>query len=382
MGNLYSAVLADNFIEVHKGNHHCSLSNFWVMDNSHDDKSVDAETGQKKYTPIDLPSDISAEKVIFNVDYMEVDWNHSDRKSLVSMDLVSKMLSEDSSISTFSKDIETWTGSDFNSDRLAIAQIDYSDYLEPDGIGFNQWLEGLHSKGFALIHNVEPTIDSTRSLADRIAFASKTFFGELGVVQSSSDDNNLENTNDSAWSNDAIDSHTDGSYMHNSPGLQALHCVQMQCDGGDSTLVDGYKLAEIVKSERPDFFEILSSVKIPYHYISDGYFFQEERSVFELDSSGNLQQVTYNAYDRSPMNIKFPLSHDVYNALRYFHRLAQDEENLFSFKLPEGTAVIFDNWRVLHGRKSFHGDRKLHSFYINRDDYMSSLRVVKSLGVK
>ena len=33
--------------------------------------------------------------------------------------------------------------------------------------------------------------------------------------------------------------------------------------------------------------------------------------------------------------------------------------------------AVFDNWRVLHGRSSFTGKRRLYGAYINRDDYVS-----------
>jgi trimethyllysine dioxygenase len=44
--------------------------------------------------------------------------------------------------------------------------------------------------------------------------------------------------------------------------------------------------------------------------------------------------------------------------------------------MKPGTAVIVDNWRVLHGRSSFTGKRRLCGAYLNWDDYRSRINTV------
>jgi trimethyllysine dioxygenase len=36
--------------------------------------------------------------------------------------------------------------------------------------------------------------------------------------------------------------------------------------------------------------------------------------------------------------------------------------------------LVFDNWRVLHGRGAFSGMRKMAGSYINREDFESRIR--------
>lgn len=36
---------------------------------------------------------------------------------------------------------------------------------------------------------------------------------------------------------------------------------------------------------------------------------------------------------------------------------------------------VFDNWRVLHGRSSFNGKRRLCGAYVNRDDFISKYKL-------
>ncbi len=41
-----------------------------------------------------------------------------------------------------------------------------------------------------------------------------------------------------------------------------------------------------------------------------------------------------------------------------------------------GDAVLFDNWRVLHGRLAYTGHRHLAGGYINREDYERRRRML------
>ena len=40
--------------------------------------------------------------------------------------------------------------------------------------------------------------------------------------------------------------------------------------------------------------------------------------------------------------------------------------------------VVFDNWRVLHGRKAFEGRRRVCGGYVNVDDWRGKLRRMKA----
>ena len=42
-----------------------------------------------------------------------------------------------------------------------------------------------------------------------------------------------------------------------------------------------------------------------------------------------------------------------------------------NYQLTKGTVVLFDNFRVLHGRSSFTGKRRMVGCYLNHDDFRS-----------
>ena len=44
--------------------------------------------------------------------------------------------------------------------------------------------------------------------------------------------------------------------------------------------------------------------------------------------------------------------------------------------LEGGTVVAFNNWRVLHGRSGFTGERRMVGCYLNMDDFQSRVQVL------
>ena len=55
--------------------------------------------------------------------------------------------------------------------------------------------------------------------------------------------------------------------------------------------------------------------------------------------------------------------------------MANSKEYQWRHILKPGELLIFNNWRVLHGRGSFDGTRKISGWYINKEDFDSSCRM-------
>ncbi|HEY7628853.1 MAG TPA: TauD/TfdA family dioxygenase, partial [Ilumatobacteraceae bacterium] len=91
---------------------------------------------------------------------------------------------------------------------------------------------------------------------------------------------------------------------------------------------------------------------------------------------GALVQVSYNNSDRAPFLLPAEEMTELYAALRAFDHLANDEAMQWRQILRPGDALIFDNWRVLHGRHSYTGKRTLCGAYLNHEDFESRLRLL------
>ena len=100
------------------------------------------------------------------------------------------------------------------------------------------------------------------------------------------------------------------------------------------------------------------------------------RPVFRHDHSGALVQVSYNNSDRAPFLLSADEMALLYEALRAFDQLANSESMQWRQVLQPGEALLFDNWRVLHGRYAYTGKRTLCGAYLNHEDFESRLRTL------
>lgn len=66
-----------------------------------------------------------------------------------------------------------------------------------------------------------------------------------------------------------------------------------------------------------------------------------------------------------------------YEAIRTWNRLLKSADSEYWVQLSPGTAVVVDNHRVLHGRSSFDGKRRMCGAYIGFDEYRSKLAILK-----
>ena len=88
-----------------------------------------------------------------------------------------------------------------------------------------------------------------------------------------------ENKADSAYTQEELRPHTDSTYSNDAPGLQLLLCCDYDAIGGESIMVDGFKIAETLK-EQKETFEILSNVEVPGKYVGDGVILEARRPIF------------------------------------------------------------------------------------------------------
>ena len=130
---------------------------------------------------------------------------------------------------------------------------------------------------------------------------------------------------DTAYTNLELRPHTDGTYSHDAPGLQMLHCLDFDGEGGESTMVDGFRIAAELRRRSPEQYEAARRrVAIPGQYIGDGSHLMAARPVFRHDHTGELVQVSFNNADRAPFLLPHDEMHAVYEALRAFDLIAND----------------------------------------------------------
>lgn len=197
---------------------------------------------------------------------------------------------------------------------------------------------------------------------------------------------------DTAYTNLALPAHTDNTYFTDPSGLQMFHLLShtsssspspsnSQNLGGTSLLVDGFACAAQLRAESPESYSILAKTPVNWHASgNEGITITpaQKYPVFNHDpETGKLQQIRWNNDDRASMP-PYPSPSDPsityddwFEAARKWNSIITRAENEYWEQLRPGRPVVFDNWRVMHGRGSFVGKRRMAGGYVNRDDWVS-----------
>lgn len=149
------------------------------------------------------------------------------------------------------------------------------------------------------------------------------------------------------------------------------------CTGGENFLIDGFQVANKLKNTHPDVFQRLTTRIVATEFIESGRHHKYAAPIIRLnESTGEVLQIRFNDSDRAPLNTQSVNNvRQFYNDFKILASEMENKDNQISFKLKPGTVMIFDNWRILHGRGAYKGQRKMTGCYVSRTDFESVLRV-------
>jgi len=188
------------------------------------------------------------------------------------------------------------------------------------------------------------------------------------------------NATDLAYTSLSLDPHTDNPYRSPVPGIQLLHCLANETTGGLSTLVDGFAVAEALRREQPQAFEIMSSTPVRFRYIDPDTELTASAAPIELDVTGAVKAIHFSPrLDFVPLLAPEVLD-GYFRARRQLDQRLRAAEFEIRFLLRAGDLVMFDNCRLLHGRTGFdpaEGLRHLQGCYIDSDGPRSLWRVLR-----
>ena len=69
-----------------------------------------------------------------------------------------------------------------------------------------------------------------------------------------------------------------------------MHCISNEAKGGDSSLVDGYAVAEYLKINEPEMFEILTTTDVLFKFVDKDIILENYGKLIELDHNGKYLQ--------------------------------------------------------------------------------------------
>jgi trimethyllysine dioxygenase len=340
----------------------------WIRDHSESEVDLHPDSKQRQIDVFSQEPDNSIHKAIIDLNNNNVVVKWADQSdSLISFDLLQSMATVSEPSAQALNNGSYWNSP---SEIKVFPELPYDEFMSEGGL--NKWLGYIQKNGFVLVADTPASADATKELMERMAYVRNSIFGGFSVW-----DNKLENPDDTAFTSLSIEPHTDGTYVHDAPGLQTLHCLKKDSIGGENQLVDGLAIAEKMRIEYPDYFKILSKINIPGRYIKTDTYLLAKRPLFRVNDEEKLVQVSFNNHDRAPFRLNNETMHQFYEAYKVFHNFANDKHRQFQFMLEPGKVLTFDNWRVLHARSSLTGYRQLCGGYHNREDFESKLRLIQ-----
>ncbi len=234
------------------------------------------------------------------------------------------------------------------------------------------YLIGFRDYGVGVLTNV-PTVPGTvLDVAKQFGEVRSTSWGTVFDVKT------MPNANSVAYTNLPLVTHTDEAYRTPTPTIQLQHFLQADATGGESTLVDGFKVAADLRAQAPEKFALLASVPLHFHFRDADNEHENEGPVIELDVRGEVKGIRYSNHSVQPFLLPVNQMEAYYDAYRTFGNLREDDAYQLRIKMNSGDLYMVDNRRVLHGRTGFSGQgaRHLQSCYIECDELMSRLAVL------
>ena len=236
-------------------------------------------------------------------------------------------------------------------------------------------LDELDAYGFAIVRGVPLDGDGGLEFADLIGPIRRTNWGGVADVKA------IPNAYDLTMTPRHLEPHSDNPYRDPVPGYILLHCLENDADGGDSTLVDGYHAAAILRRDDRQCFDTLARTDVTFRYRDETAFLEHHAPLIERNAAGEVVQIRYN--NRTEMIGRLPIDRlEAYYAARarFWRLIAPASPLTLSFRLQPGELLMMDNYRLLHGRTGYtlaSGSRHMRQCYMDRDTVSSRRRLLQ-----
>lgn len=384
---------------------------------------VDPSTTQKRFESADIPPDIHPASLDLRDDgSVQIKWERDipgfdDHMSVYDPSFGDRNKDLQSRLEATSNAQDRRIPWDYKIISRKIETVDFSSYMNSPAKLFSS-LEHLNQFGLLFLHSVPSRLDSVTAIAKKIGPLKETFYGSSWDVKS------IPSAKNVAYTSTHLGFHMDLLYLDDPPGLQILHCLQASTQGGESLFSDALRAVAQIQKSRPDLYTILERFPVTYHYRNNHEYYQQTRPHIEVTTSPHdawnyegdpeilrpaapIKAINWSPPFQAPFLVDIgddtrPLPthedrttnldasqstqppgsefHRYLEAIRYLKRELEADDAVFEQKMEPGTAVIFDNRRVVHARRAFEnqgGERWLRGAYVNTDAFRSRLKVLK-----
>ncbi|KAL2016404.1 hypothetical protein VTK56DRAFT_3789 [Thermocarpiscus australiensis] len=359
------------------GSRQLKLSPLWLRDACPCAQCVDPDSGQKNFSTTALPDRPEVESAELGADgSLQVVWANDRLSGGGSHTSVFPAADVQSMRST------RWARGEFRVpcsripwDRRAYetllaggsCRIAYSDWMLNED-AFRAACLDLYKTGLIFVTDVPDGEDQVERIANRIGPLMHTFYGWTWDVKSKPRAENV------AYTSQFLGLHQDLMYHEPVPKLQLLHCLANSCEGGESLFSNGVRAAYELMLKQPDLYRTLTMLKTYFHYEKGGHHYFRDHRTIEVDAGSSFPQCTnwsppFQTTFRKRGGEDTQWTMETWkHAANAFEKIVESPKNMIEVKLKPGECVIFDNRRILHGRRAFstgEGSRWLKGAYIS-----------------
>jgi gamma-butyrobetaine dioxygenase len=367
-------VKKNQFIEITWLDKHISKFHFlWLRDNC--PSAIHPTANMRIFNILSVTKNIFPKEIIINKNKLKIYWSEKNHKSNFEI----KWL-RDHCYSLKQKYISPYFFWDQKLKKtFNKIKIDHDKILNKDNY-LQKWLKLLHEYGFAIIKNAPIKKKSAFKILNRISHHRETFFGTPFEVI------NVPKPNNTAYTADALRNHTDLPYFEYAPGYQFLHCLVNDAKGGNSSVVDGFAVANYLKRYEKDAFKVLTDTYVKF---KDTDYTQKATRVLHsplitLTKDSDFNDIRFSMAAMGTVDVDSKKMKKFYEAYYLFAKLLHNKKFKIDFRLKSGDIFCFNNRRVLHGRTSFDpnsGNRYLQGYYLERDEILARLNYFNKLKV-
>ncbi len=187
----------------------------------------------------------------------------------------------------------------------------------------------------------------------------------FGYIEDLRTDNTTnQNTDQLGYTDYPVDLHTDLPFLEQPPQFQLLQCMQPASVGGENYFVDGLQALAYLRSIDEHAHALLSQTPIRFH---------RKQRVFErLQISPLLSNdpvlgpvLRYSYFTMAPHRTAFDEMEAWYRAYNLFAEVVNTPAHQYHASLAAGDFVLYNNYRMLHARRGFTGNRWMRGIYFN-----------------
>ncbi len=336
-----------------------TLPHLWLRDNCSCSDCRVTQTEEKKFMVSSVPADLVPAAVNLTDDVLQVSWPDGHVSAFPCGEL-----------RAFSKPGATaWRAwhPDYQPYRCA-----YRRFLDDDEAAAAAILRFIEDG--AMIIDAAPREPGTlEHLAPRLGPVREVLFDRIHDVAVDPSGYNVAHTPM------ALPPHNDFASYTWPPSVQALHMLVNETAGGDSVIVDGWALLKAMRSERPEDFDVLCRVSVPFREFDANTETYAVEPIVRCNPDGSVSGLRFS---NQLMQAIDPNDPDAAAFYRAYHELCcrvTDSAVHVTFRLNGGEILIVAAHRVLHGRQAFEpgGRRHLQDAYYEFDNAKNHLVVLQ-----